>query len=74
MERENIKELVSAIMLQAVKDYCRCDDTPLKRKVILKDLRSSWMVTISDGGSIVVAERLESHLDEIKARVCKHEA
>ena len=73
MERENIKELASAIMLQAVKDYCRCD-APLRRKVILKDLRSSWMVTISDGESIIVAERLELYLDEIKARVCKHEA
>lgn len=78
---KNYKNLVAAIMLQAVKDYFvkRKYDTEKKteamfikkRKMILKDLRSDYMDTLSNGTSLIVAEQLEKHPKEIRARLLK---
>ena len=64
------RQLAMAILLQATRDYCKSKSEG-NRKVILKDLRSNRMDFISDGTSIMVAEQLELHPDEICERVRK---
>lgn len=66
-----IRQLAAAVELQAVKDYFNKKSTPEKRRVILKDLRSCWIQELTNGNSLVIAERLEFHSDEIKARILK---
>lgn len=62
-----IRNLAAAITLQAVKDFV--DGSEAQRRVILKDLRSARMNLITSGQSIIVAEQLELHPDEIAERV-----
>lgn len=64
-----IRTLAAAVTLQAVRDYF---SNHSERKKILKDLRSSWMDNFTDGQSLIVAEQLENHPDEIKARLRKN--
>lgn len=66
-----IRQLAAAVELRAVKDYFNKKSTPEKRKVILKDLRSCWMQELTNGNSLVVAEKLEFHPNEIKTRILK---
>ena len=67
-----IRNLVAAITLQAVKDFA--SGTPAQQRVIIKDLRSPRMEFMTGGQSVVVAEQLEKHPDEIIARLQKSEA
>ena len=62
-----IKNLTSAIILQAVKDYFRASEKGQAQ--ILKELRSTWMDYITDGMSVIVAEQLEIHPEQIRARM-----
>ena len=62
-----IRNLAAAITLQAVKDFI--SGTPAQRRTILKDLRSARMDFITSGQSVVVAEQLELHPDEILDRL-----
>lgn len=64
--------LCMAILLRAVNDYLMAGDGN-KRKAILKDLRSEWCDFISNGLSIVAAEKLEKNPSVIKARLKKME-
>ena len=64
-----IRNLAAAITLQAVKDFVYGTDK--ERKTIVKDLRSSRMNLITSGQSIIVAEQLEKHPNEIIERVRK---
>jgi hypothetical protein len=73
MNADIIKNLAAATMLQAAKDYFHWKATPEKRAVILKDLRSEWMDFFTDGMSIAVADKLEKHPEEIKARLKNRE-
>ena len=66
----NIRELACAIIMQAVRDYFR--SSTAKKAVIIKDLRSDYMDTITEGLSVVVAEQLEKHPEEIRERMQKH--
>jgi hypothetical protein len=78
----DIKNLTAAITLQAVKDYFTKTEYKTKekteemfakkRKAILKDLRSAWMQMLTDGQSVVVAEQLEAHPEEVCARLKKY--
>ena len=63
--------LCMAIILRAVKDYLMANEG--NRKVILKDLRSEWCEFISNGLSLVIAEKLEKSPSVIKARLKKME-
>jgi hypothetical protein len=69
MTNENIQKLTSAILMQAVRDYVADGTTYEQRQQILKDLRSSRMELITKGFSIIVAEQLELHPNEIRERV-----
>lgn len=69
MTNENIQKLTSAILMQAIRDYVADGVTYEERQQILKDLRSSRMELITKGFSIIVAEQLELHSDEIRERV-----
>lgn len=69
MTNENIQKLTSAILMQAVRDYVAEGTTYEERQQILKDLRSSRMELITKGFSIIVAEQLELHPNEIRERV-----
>ena len=71
MIESGIKCLASAVMLQATKDYFAYGANEAKRKTILKELRSNWMIFLTDSVSLVIAERLEKHPEEIKERL-KH--
>lgn len=64
--------LCMAILLRAVRDYLMAGDGN-KRKAILKDLRSEWCDFISNGLSIVVAEKLDKHPSIIKERLKRME-
>lgn len=70
MNNSGIDNLISAIIMQAVKDYCRGDDD--EKKTILKELRSPWMNGITGGRSIIVAEQLEKNCSDITARLIKY--
>ena len=67
MTDQNIRNLACAIILQAVRDYFRSSSG--QKAVILKDLRSPYMDMLSNGTSVLVAEQLELHPEEIKARL-----
>lgn len=79
MSEANLKELGCAITMQAVKDYFtkKVYNTEektearfaKKRKSILKDLRSPYMDLLTNGMSIIVAEQLELHPEEIAERL-----
>ena len=66
-----IKQLGCKVMYQAVKDFANGNET--KRKEIINDLRSKWMCNFTNDMSIIVAEQLELHPDEITARILKQE-
>lgn len=68
MTEQNMRSLAAAITMQAVKDYFRSTKEE-KKKAVLKDLRSSWMQMLTDGQSVVVAEQLEKHPEEIRERL-----
>lgn len=78
-----IRQLASAIILQAVKDYFIKKEYKTvkkteemfdkKRKEIIKDLRSAYMDMLSNGQSVLVAEQLEKHPEEIAVRLHKYE-
>ena len=70
MNDQSIRNLVAAITLQAVRDYF--GSTTEGKKLILKDLRSSWMQMLTGGQSVVVAEQLEKHPEEIRERMRRH--
>ena len=78
MSNKGHKQLAAAITLQAVKDfvegYSRRKGFPLSKQqeTILKELRSPYMEFITDGFSLVVAEQLEKHPDEIAERFRIH--
>ena len=67
MYEHDIRQLAAAVMLQAVKDYVEA--TKGGKIMILHDLRSGWMQTLSNGQSLIIAEQLEKHPDEIKRRI-----
>ena len=65
-----IKNLASAVLLQAAKDYCSGDDR--QRARILKELRSKWMqelTALNDCNSLIVAEQLEKNYEAIAPRL-----
>jgi hypothetical protein len=67
MSDHSIKELGCAIIMQAVKDYFA--GTEKQKCTILKDLRSSYMDMLTNGLSVVTAEQLEKHPNEIAERL-----
>ena len=68
---EGYRDLGLAVIRQAVIDFFKVDDN--KKKVILKDLKSDWCDFISDGLSLVVAEKLEKCPSIIRTRLKKME-
>lgn len=66
----NAHQLIAAVLFQATKDYCETRSES-SRGAIIKDLRSSRMEYMSNGMSIVVAEQLKKHPNEIRERVCR---
>lgn len=68
----NIRNLTSAITMQAVKDFISGGEK--KRRAVLRDLRSAYMRLITDGLSLVVAEQLELHPEEIAERLRRNGA
>lgn len=68
MFTKNYRQLAFAILMQAVRDYCRTTSETTKI-VILQDLRTDYMDNITDGMSIVAAEKLELYPKDIAARL-----
>ena len=69
MYEENVKQLVAAILLQAVEDYVSGN---YNRTNILRELRSKHMERLSGDMGKIVAERLEFHLDEVAENIGKN--
>ena len=69
MNNFGMRQLVCAIILQAVKDYCTKNASDKKKSAILMDLRSPYMDQISNGTSVIVAEQLELRPNEIAKRL-----
>ena len=67
-----IRQLAAAVTLQAVKDFFHSSEK--KKKIILKDLRSAWMLLLTDGTSKNVADELEKNPEEIWERLRQHSA
>jgi hypothetical protein len=67
----NARQLVMSIIYRATSEYCG-SNSESHRKAILKDLRSRYMNEISDGMSVIVAEQLELHPEEIAERLRRH--
>ena len=65
------RNLACAITMQAVKDYFH--STASGKAQILEELRSKYMEFITNGTSVIVAEQLELHPKEIRARMLKEE-
>ena len=63
------QELAYAVVMQFVRDYCAPNVSAKKKRIILMDLRSDWMNFISNGASLIVADQLEKHPEEIAARL-----
>ena len=72
MNNECIKQLISAILLQAVKDYCSAKATEKTRKKIIKELYSTRMRFYTNDKSCIVAEQLLLHYNEIATRLHKY--
>lgn len=64
---QNIRNLASAVLLQAAKDYCAGDEK--ERAKISEELRSEWMQELTQGISLVVAEQLEKNWEAIAPRL-----
>lgn len=62
-----INNLGAAIVLQAVKDYF--EETVPMQRAIINDLKSDWLDFITNGTSIIVAEKLKSNPEEIRSRL-----
>lgn len=69
MNDAQARNLACAITMQAVKDFFATGATSKKQKEILKELRSKWMDFITNGTSVMVAEQLELHPQEIAERL-----
>lgn len=67
LHMDGIKNLASAMLLQATKDYFA--STTAQKRVIIKDLRSGWCDLLTEGRSLVVAEKLKTHPEEIQKRL-----
>lgn len=68
MNDANIRNLACAITMQAVRDYFA---ESAQQRQIIQDLRSPWMDFITGGLSVMTADQLEKHPNEIKARMRK---
>lgn len=68
---ENYRQLGFAVAARAVKDYFQGGEG--HKKVILRDLRSDWLMLLTDGASESFADQLELHPKEIQARLKKVE-
>ena len=64
---QNIRNLGSALLLRATKDFVH--GSPNRQRAIIKELKSDWCNYITLGRSLVVAEQLEKHPQEIAARL-----
>lgn len=64
-----IRELACSVVMQAVRDYVSKNATRRKRQAILDDLRSEWMIFLSNGTSLLVAEKLEKEPEIIAERL-----
>jgi len=67
MQEYNIRQLAAATILQALKDFVNGSEK--NRRAVIRDLRSAWMYSFTNGQSVIVAEQLENNTDEIVARV-----
>ena len=69
MTNAQARNLACEILRQAVRDYFKEDETDAQKQAILKELRSPYMIFITDGTSEIVAEQLEKHPKEIAERL-----
>lgn len=59
----NYRQLGYAIAIQALRDYFNAPTK--KRQIILRELKSTWMDFITNGLSVILAEKLEKNPKEV---------
>ena len=64
---DNYKQLGCAIAIQAAKDYEH--ESPARRRVIIKDLRSDYMNAITGGLSVHLADALRRDAATVIKRI-----
>jgi hypothetical protein len=64
---DNYRQLGCAVAIQAAKDYEKA--TPAQRRHIIKDLRSDYMETITDGLSVYLADALRNNHTAVIKRI-----
>jgi uncharacterized protein YeeX (DUF496 family) len=69
----NYRNLGCAIVLQAVKDYCEPKCSNAMKGAIMKNLKSDYLIQLSDGLSLVAATELQKNPKEIAIRLGKLE-
>lgn len=67
------RSLGKAIVYEAIKEFAEEKNNPKMQQKILKDLRSPYMDFVSEGISVIVAEKLATNPDEICDRVRRFE-
>lgn len=65
------KELGMRITLEAIKEFSeeRRNHNRRKQSAILKQLRSQYMICLSNGLSTILADKLEDNPDEVCSRL-----
>lgn len=70
---ENYRQLGKAITYEAIKEFAEEKNNPKKQDKIIKELKTPYMSLISEGLSVIAAEKLEANPTEICDRVKKME-
>lgn len=68
----NYHNLGCAIVLQAVKDYCKRNASNARKGEIMKNLKSDYLIQLSDGLSLVAAQELKKDLKGVAKRLNKY--
>lgn len=70
---ENYRQLGRAITYEAIKEFAEEKNNPKRQHKIIKELRSKHMDLVSEGLSVILADKLETNPNEICDRVKKLE-
>lgn len=70
---DNYRQLGKAITYEAIKEFAEEKNNPKKQHTIIKQLKTPYMSLVSEGLSVILAEKLETNPTEICDRVKKME-
>jgi hypothetical protein len=71
MFQKGYKQLGMAITYEAIEEFIEDNGHPRKQAAIIKQLKTPYMDFISNGLSVILAEKLETNPTEVCERVKK---